>query len=738
MTILPDETVQVRPSELIAYLEELMSADAIETARLIFPDTGWLNLTEMGGLGVRILFKFEDLTIHITIPAHLRRETTVSLAGKRAEIVGVQVAQSNFSAFLNLELWNSLTYETLDYAFSATPELGLNIFSWVVEAKGGIQTTGDLFFWDYARLVKDFNSLGFRLEAGDLTMPVYDLGGVSRLLGASFTKNYDLISQDDSATSYAKEIFIREPSKVEIYLNDRKIREKDYQSGSYIFKDFPLSRGVNRITLKWEDSDGPHEETMIIPFENSLLAEGEFDLGIAAGLPDRTIALPAVTSYQYVGITETFTFGITESFNADSLELSIHPDFLLSTNFGNFNLVPIWGMNFNGGQKVDASLGYQLLKPGLESYMNFGTTISYNYDSINSDPALSMLTVNGYYNFVFGDGFSLTPEATWGFRLDESRHTINAKAILKKSIRGGSALAANLGVDYNEELSFTATISYSASFPDLNQNLYLLENLETQRLSAFWNRYSSDEDGLSLNATTELPMQLDDKLSLGFSGGYERPVFNISGGHDFDIIIESSEIHNVTNLRASSGIVYADGYFMLTKPVTDSFIIVAPGEEFNEQTLRVNPTSGGSDLELKGGAGIISNINSYTTHKVYVEPEELAPGMDDAGMKYLATPSYKSAVVVVPRAEIRIFTGGFIKYEGDGPIEAALGRLTGKTTEESVDFFTDENGYFEAYGLPPDEYTLQLNGFDQIKTINLTGIESGFYDAGTITFTEDE
>ena len=154
--ILEDESVQVRPSEMIAYLEELMSEEAIDTAKMIFPETGWLNLTEMGGLGVRILFRFEDLTISISIPAHLRRETTVSLKGERKDPEGEYIEQSNFSAFLNIELWNKFVYETLTYSFSATPEIGLNIFDWVIEAKGDIQTTGDLFFWDYARLIKDF------------------------------------------------------------------------------------------------------------------------------------------------------------------------------------------------------------------------------------------------------------------------------------------------------------------------------------------------------------------------------------------------------------------------------------------------------------------------------------------------------------------------------------------------------------------------------------------------------
>lgn len=559
--ILPDESVQIRPSELIAYLEDLISEDAVNTAKTVFPETGWLDLTDLGGLGVRIIFSFEDLTIRVSIPAHLRRETRISLKSGGRDPEGTYIEQENFSAFLNLELWNRFTYETLTYDFAATPEIGLNIFDWVLEARGSIRTT-DIFFWDYSRLVKDFDSIGYRLEVGDLTIPVTDLSEVSRLLGASFRKNYSLLSSSEEPSPYSIEFFLREPSKVEIYMNDRKIRENDYQSGSYIFQDFPCTRGINEVSIRWEDSEGSHEENLTIPFEGKLLAAGEFDIGGAVGLPDRQIVLPALTSYQYLGITDNFTFGFTESFNIDTLELSIHPDLLLATDFGSFNLVPIWNINFNGGQKVDATLGYQMMKPGSERNLNFGANISYDFNSISEpETPLSLLSLDGYFNFNFGAGFSFVPRVSWGWKFDESRQIINAEALLKMSIRGGSALSASVGLEYNEELTFSATISYSSSFPDVNQNLYVLENLVTQRLSAFWTKYKTEESPFSINASTELPIRLDDKLSLSLSGGWDHELFGLSGGHNFNAVIDTATFGNSTFLSARSALVYAGGAF---------------------------------------------------------------------------------------------------------------------------------------------------------------------------------
>ena len=358
-----------------------------------------------------------------------------------------------------------------------------------------------------------------------------DLTGVSRLLGASFRKNYKLSPDSGGPTANEKEIFLREPSRVEIYMNDRKIREKEYQSGNYIFRDFPLARGINKISIRWEDSEGLHEENLFIPFENSLLTAGEFDLGVAAGIPDREILLPSVTGYQYIGITDNFTFGITESFNIDSLELVLRPDLLLSTGFGNFNLVPKWGINFNGGQKVEAGLDYQMINPGRDNYLNFGAGVDYKYNAITAaETPLSHLSFDGYYNLIFGDGFSLTPTVSWGWRFDENRQIIRAKAAFKKSIRGGSAVSANLGLTYDKELTFTATISYSSSFPDADQNIYLLSNLETQKLTAFWNKYKTGDSNLAFNANAELPINLEEKFALGLNSEYQNPYFDLSGG----------------------------------------------------------------------------------------------------------------------------------------------------------------------------------------------------------------
>ena len=736
-TILPDDSVQIRPSELIAYLSDLMTEEAIETAGRIFPASGWLDLTEMGGLGVRIVFKFEDLTIHITIPAHLRRETEISLTGTAKEPSGTWIEPAEFSAFMNLDFWNQFNYEDLNYNFALTPELGLNIFSWVVEAKGGFRSGSDPLFLDYGRVVKDFEELGYRLEVGDLTIPVSDLSGISSLLGASFRRNTEL-SDTPAALPYTKEIFLREPSRVEVYLNGVRIRQKDLQSGSYIFKDFQLARGVNRLVIKWEDSEGPHEEELVVPYEASLLLQGESDLGIAVGLPDRSIVLPTVTSYQYLGITDNFTFGITESLDIDGMIFFIRPDFLLSTDFGAFSLVPIWGMNFSNGMEIDATLGYQLMNSSREDYLNLGTELSYDFNSI-SDPAapVSLLSAEAFFSFLLEGGFSFTPEIYWGYNFTEQRHLLSGKAVFKQSIRGGSALTANLGINYDEEVSFSATISYSTSFPEVNQNLYVMQNLENQKLSGFWNKYASaDEEDISLSASAEVPIQLDEKLALGLQGGYEHSLFNVSASHSFNMFIESAEIYNTTTLRGASGLVLADGIFSITRPINDSFIIIAPEKAEDSGRLLVNAGSSGSELVIGDEAGIMPGISSYTTKKIYIEPEEIEPGMNESDMRYLFRPTYKSAAVIVPKAEVLIYIGGTLLNADKEPMKMLLGRLTGKNTGNSIDFFTDENGYFEAYNLKQDVWTLELMGTGEKKEIDLRASESGFTDAGTFTFGE--
>jgi len=139
------------------------------------------------------------------------------------------------------------------------------------------------------------------------------------------------------------------------------------------------------------------------------------------------------------------------------------------------------------------------------------------------------------------------------YSLNSGRHFIGAKTIFKKSIRGGSAVVANIGVSYDQELEFSVSLSYSSAFPELNQNLYIIQNLENQKLSAFWNKYpAQDESDFSLNASAELPILLDEKLSFGLQGGYVHPLFDVSLSHNFSTVLDNGDLYNATTLRAGT------------------------------------------------------------------------------------------------------------------------------------------------------------------------------------------
>ncbi len=734
--ILPDESVQLRPSELIAYLRDLLSEETIQTAEMIFPAEGWLNLTDMGGLGVRIVFKFEDLTLHVYIPAHLRRENVISLTGKEVAPAGKEITKQDFSAFFNLGLWSRIIYETITFDYSVTPELGMNIYDWIAEVRGGVRSGSEPFFLDYARVIHDFSALSYTLEIGDVSWPVTGLTGISNITGASFRRNTRIDPDYDDSLPYTKEIFLREPSRVEIYLNDIKIKEADYQSGTYIFNDFQLSRGINRISIKWQDSEGPHTEEMIIPYENSLLKTGELDMGISAGIPDRNIVLPVVSSHQYAGLTDSLTMGLTEGYNSDNSEISIAADFLYSTNFGTFRLYPEWGMIFGGGMKTAVELGYQYLNTGNDYYWNFGTTTGYRTDAILYAPeTVSSFYSDNYTTLLFPGGFSLTPRFFWEYRIEEAKNVFKLRGSFKKSIRGGSSISATVGVEWDEGPAFSGTVSFSSSFPEVNQNLYLLENLDTQKLSAYWNKYASDAaSDYTLNVSAEIPIELDERLSLGARAGYIHSLFNGYVSHDFDTIIAAEETSNSTSISAESGIVYTGGYLALTAPVRDSFIIIAPSEQFRDNILDVNPGTS-SNITVSDSPGVLSGINSYSVNKINIEAQELIPGMDDRNMMYHFTPSYKSGAVIYPEIVIRVYTGGYITDEEGTALGMKPGILTAETSEgepHTVEFFTDKKGYFEAYNLEPGRYILKLAGFENTQTIEIKESETGYFDSGTI------
>jgi hypothetical protein len=134
---------------------------------------------------------------------------------------------------------------------------------------------------------------------------------------------------------------------------------------------------------------------------------------------------------------------------------------------------------------------------------------------------------------------------------------------------------------------------------------------------------------------------------------------------------------------------------------------------------------------------VLPRIASYATSEILVEPQELVMGSDDKELRYNVTPSYRAGTLITVALPRNVYVGGVLVTAEGEPIAYELGqwrRTDGEPGEpESADnsnrlaageessygtgeFFTDAQGYFEIYNLPPGAYEITLAGRPQYRS----------------------
>ncbi|MFW5687968.1 MAG: hypothetical protein ACOC1U_00230, partial [Spirochaetota bacterium] len=188
--------------------------------------------------------------------------------------------------------------------------------------------------------------------------------------------------------------------------------------------------------------------------------------------------------------------------------------------------------------------------------------------------------------------------------------------------------------------------------------------------------------------------------------GYVNPYVRGSLSHSLSGVAAEGDLLNRTTLGLQSALVVAGEEVGVTLPVLDSFVIVAPGAGLDEMPLSISRDGARADLELDEGIAILSSLSSYSPLGIEIEPSEVVFGMDERELRYVVTPTYRSGTVVRPVLERRVYVGGVLLDEDAEPVPYALGRWERET--DGGEFFTDDDGYFEIYSLPPGEYVLSL------------------------------
>ena len=708
----PKETNEVLlvPSQVIALVDDLLLERVVEDAARLFAADRPVPPEAFTALGLTVTFDWNDLLVRLAVPALIRRPIRLSLAGGSRVLHGAPVRPAPFSMIANLHLLGRFTYETAAYELAATPELVANIHGVALEAQGVVRLDEEPFTFDYARATWDLPNLGYRVQGGDLTWRATRLLNVPRITGLSISREKSLGNPRGLPEEVIASVFQPTGGSVTVSVNESRRYARDQAPGNYEITNVPLGDGLNTVVVSWSSEDGPRQIEIVIPHDGDLLDRGELDAGIAVGVVGRELERPVVSAYQRYGLTRSITLGLRGGAEILDLQIDAGAEAMIATRIGTFVLDPTIGIGPADRLLIDAPLRYYYLDSRQSAYRSFGLSGGYRSVTAPLSSAVSEhITASGYVNLVFPDGFSLTPTLSGVYSLTDRTSRLSMRASLRKSIRGGSALSANLGLQYDGDLAFLATLTYSAAFPDAQQNLFLQQNLNTQELFAFWSRYPGErEQKLNFNVSAKVPMDPNEVLNASGQVGYAQRYFAASLGHDLSGVVATGDLRNTSSVTFRTALITAGGLVGVSAPVTDSFALVTTGGILADSEVRV--TRGGDRLgtTIEGNVAVLRGISAYSPVEISVEPTEPVAGIEEQDLGYVLRPTYRSGTAIRVEPTRVVYAGGILLDDAGRPIPYELGVWAG-ADGESGEFFTDAEGYFEIYGLRPGTYELTLN-----------------------------
>ena len=717
--IADDETLFLEAADLADAIEEELDPSVTAILRTLAPGER-VSPERLAESSLDVRLDMENLVVQVHIPPELRRTRDISLRGVTRDPAGIPVSPAPFSVILNADTGVRYGYEPDTFAADLVLEPAVNIYSVAVETRAAVRTGDENFLFDYARASWDIPGGSYRVQAGDLAWRTAELDQVSRLLGASFFRRDDSFRRQRRDLVLLDGIFLPWDGEVIVEVNGRRIRRLVLPAGSYRLTGVRLSSGINIVRVIWTGTDGLQEVELIIPADTRLLDPGELDAGVAAGVADRDPDRPVVASYQRIGVTDTLTMGFRQGvelapgYTGDDepppdlvQQIDAGVELLTATPVGTFTFGTDVGIGPEERQTISVPVRYTWIDARAARYRNLDVTGRWRRSVDRTGALLTEdITAGAAMTFITGTRMALTPRLIWGYDLIGQAHRVEGLGSLRTAAGSRTTVRVDAGFVYDTSLFFVASVNISAAFPERRQNLFLQQNLVTQDFGAFWNRYHDETvDPWDYRASVQVPADPERIAVVSGGAGYRNELLQSSFNHVLSFTPAEGNVRNSSSLRAQSAVVHADGATAVTRPISDSFIIISPADHVADHTFILRRGRPGQETTIQGGPVLLGGVRSHQPQEVSVEMEDFDPSIDADELAWLVQPTYRSGTHIRIDPVRRIHASGILVDQLGRPVPLLLG-----TIDDGTAFFTDEAGYFELSEILPGSYVLRVEG----------------------------
>ncbi|MGG6241886.1 fimbria/pilus outer membrane usher protein [Nodosilinea sp. AN01ver1] len=745
---------QVQAGPILDKTASILQPDLQNQLVAIADSDGYLPLDQLQQLGIAVVFDQTQLELYLQIPAALRRTNVVGTYGLPPEAADA-LPVSSVSGYLNVLAGQDVVWsgagagrQPLRLALDGA----LNLSGWVLEGRANVTEGGAPgFSRGDVRLIHDDPLNALRYIAGDLSIPVSGaFQTVVPLGGISVSRNYSLQPYRVTRPTGEFTFFLERPSRVEIYLNGVRVQQLQLEAGPQDIRNLALSTGTNDIQLVITDDLGQVQRLdFATALAGNLLAPGLQQFSYNLGFPTRTLGgqrqyqwnEPQLALAHRWGVNSTLTLGgyaqLTPSYQM------VETDGVWASAVGN------WGWDVAASHRGDLGTGLAMrlqyeLPPSPQDTANRSLRLAAEYRSDRFTtlgalgPSTDWLTLSGSYSQRIFDDTSLNVGGSYRLgRNGPDSYTANLG--LSRSFGNGLSGSVNINHSRNQQgqaetrafLGLSWLMSQQRQSVSLNTAASSTEMMSS-RLS--WSRNPArrlQSPGLSLD------------LSRGSSGSnlsgrlnYTDYRFDLGLTQDISWAAGSGAANsNTTRLTFGTALVFADGHFGWSRPVTNSFVLVVPRDRWRGQTIGVNPSQEGYGAVVDGfGPAVLPDLQPYYVSRVRLDAPEAPLGYDLGTDEYVVMPSYRSGTLIMAGTEATAFVRGTLVDEAGVALGLQAGEVVSLSDADwaAQPLFTNRTGRFALLGFTPGRYEIRLRDRAPLQ-FEISPEQSGLIDLGQLT-----
>lgn len=721
-----DDNVSIAAAQVWTLLAGQVETGALEPLRSWAEPGVFAPLDRFTEAGLPVTFDPRSLELAIDVPAVVRPRQFVGLAELDREVHGDFATPEAITAYLNMR-------GSIDYVHrGAASGLGepLMVFDGAARIHGVVLETEAT--WDGrdgavsrdgTRLIYDDLDRLNRWTVGDLIPVARGFQGVEDMAGFSVARTYALLDpQRNVAPRGGRAFTIDRESTVDAFVNGRLVRTLRLQPGSYDVSNFPFVQGSNDVDLVIVDDTGRREVLSFSLFiDRAQLARGLSEYGFYAGVRSerdgRDIAYTeeaAASGFYRYGLNESLTIGGNVQY-AESGAL-VGTEFVWGSPIGTIgadiavshleNVDSGWAINASWERIDEDDFGGTSLLATFEARSRrFGAPAQTNPDnpyafaaSVAANRSFGDSSfVGGQLRYARGrDGFpdEKSVRVTYGRRLSDSMN------VILDVDWGDGGFVDGFGVRAALVRRFGETSSGRADY-------------DTRSERARIGYQASGGAGVGAWSATANLDAAEEAYGLNGSATYAANRADLGLAHSTAYSLATDEISDQrTSLRIGSSVAFAGGRVAVGRPVTDSFVIVAPYDGGRDVVIEVEPAPAGYFARSGPlGPALYGQISSYSPRSITYDAANAPPGFDVGQGAVRVRPPHRAGYVVTVGSDYGLTViGRLLDHTG-----APLTLVAGVAIEEGgdgrrVDVFTNRQGAFGAGGLRAGLWRIEMSG----------------------------